>query len=152
VVQVVSVQRDEAVAGIDGQRRPGGQAEVAVDDVKCLPGVEAAQVASGTQVAAHAAGREGVDLHVEVGDPLQLAHLIAHEAAQRRPGCGGIHVRDDERAHDWLRRFNTGSPLNRHTRVWFRYAPVPSIGTALQPLEPGGRTCRTARWAGSTRT
>ena len=70
-----------------------------VHDVEALALEAPAQIAPGAQVAARAAGGEGVQLDVEAVDALQRADLVAHEAAQRGAGGGGVHVRDDERAH-----------------------------------------------------
>ena len=45
VMEVVAVERHEAVAGADGERRPGREAEVGVDDVEALAGEAPAKVA-----------------------------------------------------------------------------------------------------------
>ena len=81
------------------ERGPRGQAEVRVDDV-VAGAVPAARAQGGrrAQVAARTGG-EGEHVELDVVAPAQRRHLVAHEAAERRPGGGGPHVRDDERAH-----------------------------------------------------
>ena len=81
------MQRYDPLARVDGERRPGREAEVRVDDVEALVAEAPPQVDRRTQQAARA-GRERVDLHVEAADASQRLHLVAHEAAQGRDGWG----------------------------------------------------------------
>ncbi len=97
------MQRHDALARAHRQRRPRREPEVRVHDVEVLAGESLAERPRGAGVGARAAGSERVDLHVEAGVALQGLHLVAHEAAERGPAGGRIHVRDDERAHLVLR-------------------------------------------------
>ena len=99
VVEVVAVQRDQSLVGGDGERRPCREAEVGMDDVEALAPEAPLERARGLHVGLGAAGGEGVQLDVEVADAPQGLDLIADEATERRPLRGGVHVRDDERAH-----------------------------------------------------
>jgi hypothetical protein len=96
VAQVGAVEGHDVLRARQRERGPRGEAEVGVDDVEALVAIPAAQRAGGAQVAA---GREGEDLDVDAFDLAQRVDLVAHEAAQRRLGRRGPHVRDDEGTH-----------------------------------------------------
>jgi hypothetical protein len=96
VAHVGPVQRDRPSRPADGQRRPGGEAEVGVDDVEPGAAVTPSQPRGRARVVA---GREREDLEVDAGQRPQRGDLVAHEAPPR----GGIgrrpHVRHDQCAH-----------------------------------------------------
>ena len=120
VVDVVAVQRDDPLVGVDRERGPRGEPEVRVDDVEALALEAPLEVARGADVGRGAAGIERVQLDVEVVDAPQRLDLVADESAQRRPGRGGVHVGDDERAHAevaHIHRVGTRSRASRCTCV-----------------------------------
>ena len=136
VVDVVSVQRHEALVRGDSERGPGRQPEVRVHDVEALAGVAAAQVARGAQIGARTTRSERMHADVEAVDALQREDLVAHEVAQRGAGGRRVHVRDDERAHGaggQVHRVGTASRESRCRRVWIRHAAVRSIGATPNP-------------------
>ena len=98
VAHVGAVQRDRVPGAAQRERRPGGQPEVGVDDVELRGAVAAAQRRGRERVGERPrAGTRKLDL--DVGDPPQRRHLVAHEHAARRALARGRHVRDHQRAH-----------------------------------------------------
>src|SRR3954466_8047616 len=91
-----SVERHDARGVADGERGPGGQAEVGMDDVETLLAEATPEVTGGAGIAARG---EGEDLDVEPGRLLQRGDLVAHEAAARRRGRARPHARDDQGTH-----------------------------------------------------
>lgn len=98
VAQVGAMQRQSTNFGRHYERRPGGQAEVGVDDVEALLAVLAAQLPSGGGVAA---GGEGETLQFQLGvfERAQRLELVTDKAAELRPLGRGPHVGDDQNTH-----------------------------------------------------
>ena len=132
------MQRDEPLAGGDGERRPGGEPEVRVDDVEALAREAAPEVARGAGVAARPAGGEGVQLDVEVVDAPQRLDLVAHEAAERgRAGEGYMFVTTSARMPR-LRTFTESAHV--------RGQVVASASGSVTPCRAASGPHRTPRW------
>ena len=100
--EIGAVQRDQARPGRHGQGRPGGEAEVGVDDVdsRVRRGRAAAgQPARRPDVAAER--RRGRTPHVDLrlAGPAQRLDLVTDEPAEPRALGGRVHVGDDQGAH-----------------------------------------------------
>ena len=104
VAQVGAVHGQRAHAGADGERGPGGEAEVGVDDVEAPSPVAPRREAAAQVEAARASARPpGGNSYSSTSTPSRLAQrgdLVAHEAPALGVGGVGLHVRDHERAHD----------------------------------------------------
>jgi hypothetical protein len=84
VEEVVAVERHDDRPEAGGERGPGDEPEVRVDDVEAPAAVAAPKLAGGRGVGAQAR-REGEQLDLDVVAAAQRLDLVADERAQRRP-------------------------------------------------------------------
>ena len=91
MAHVGAVQRDRMERAAQGERRPRGQAEMGVHDVKARRTETPAQHGRRDRVGQRAR-QELEQLDLDVGDCRQRGHLIANEDPPRRVFARGRHV------------------------------------------------------------